>query len=365
MNEPLAVDADLPCGTVGRTRVIDERTVEIEVQSSREFGIEGSLETWVCGRLTGHREDVEVRVTNEHGNMRFLRPVARMPGAEWRPVVDFGEKAVGREDVFAFTVPAAAGEAVEFATWWPYELGHLEALFSDLAATSVATVATIGHSTHERALRSVTIEEGPGPRRTLVVVAGFHGGEPSSLWAADALLRHAASPAGAALRRDLRIVAVPVVNVDALAEGLDRRSAAGLNLWLDAEAASAPEVVAVDVLVRQAAPDAILDLHSWHWQGDGCFTPGWISAGDDVYREIMRLRAAIDCEFPLSGQLHFSDDESFWMTRMCRALGVPIIDVEVTLARGSDGSWKTLDRARDDGLAILRGTARYLASVTT
>ncbi len=357
----LVVSADVPCGSVGRVRVSGERTVEIEVQSSREFGIEGSLETWICGRLAGHHADVEVRVGNEHGNMQFLRPVARLPGTPWEHVAEFGPTSAGPDDAYAFSVPAADGAPVDFATWWPYDESHHQALLDDLDRSPAATVTAIGRSTRERPIHAVAIGEGDGRRATVAVVGGFHGGEPSSLWATDALLRYAASPAAAALRRAIRIVAVPLVNVDAVADGLDRRSALGVNLWLDSAARSAPEVTALDALLRDALPDVVVDVHSWHWQGDGCFTPGWLSAGDDVYRRIMRLRQAIHRRFPLSGQLLFLDDEDCWLTRICVELGVPAIDAEVTLGRGTDGAWKTLGRARDDGVAILRGTTDYLA----
>jgi hypothetical protein len=354
MPEPVRVSADLPCGSIGNARVVDPSTVEVEVQSSLDFGIEGSLETWVCGSLHGHTGPVEVRVLNEHGNMQFLRPVARMPGAGWRHVSDFGR----HNGYFSFTVPTAGGEAVDFASWWPYEDAHHSALLQELAQLPFVSIEQIGKTGRGRSLQAVVIQETDGP--TLAVVSGFHGGEPSALWAADALLRFAASPAGAHLRRNLRIVAVPLVNLDAVAEGLDRRSADGLNLWLDAAARAASEVLATDAFLRDRRPKAVVDLHSWHWVGDGCYTPGWLATGEELYGHILALREAIDREFPLGGQLFFSDDLDCWLTRACVELGVPTIDAEITLSRGSDGAWKTLDRARQDGVAILRGAATFV-----
>jgi hypothetical protein len=357
MVDSISVSADLPCGSIGNARVADSGSVEIEVQSSLEFGIEGSLETWVCGRLEGHREAVEVRVVNEHGNMQFLRPVARQPGDEWRHVATFGY----RERAFRFLVPAAGGEAVEFATWWPYGDSDHVALLDDLGHLDSARIEEIGKTSRGRRLHAVVVGERPRP--TLAVVSGFHGGEPSALWATDALLRFATSPAGRALREAVTLVAIPLVNRDAVAEGLDRRSADGLNLWLDTEAAAAPEVRALDDFLATVRPQALVDIHSWHWVGDGCYTPGWLAAGDDLYARVLDLRAAIDREFPLGGQLFFSDDEACWLTRACVELGVPAIDAEVSLARGSDGAWKTRDRARDDGVAILRGATTFASEV--
>lgn len=355
MADSISVSAGVPCGSIGNARVIDQRSVEIEVQSSIEFGIEGSLETWVCGRLDSHTDAVEVRVVNEHGNMQFLRPVARRPGDEWRHVATFGY----RERAFRFVVPAAGGEAVDFATWWPYEDADHLTLLDDLEQLGSVRIEEIGKTSRGRPLHAAVL--GDRQRPMLAVVSGFHGGEPSALWAADALLRFAASPAGADLREAITLVVIPLVNRDAVAEGLDRRSADGLNLWLDAEARTAPEVRATNDFLATIRPQALVDIHSWHWVGDGCYTPGWLAAGDDLYARVLELRAAIDREFPLGGQLFFSDDETCWLTRACVELGVPAIDAEVSLSRGSDGAWKTRDRARDDGVAILRGAATFVA----
>jgi predicted deacylase len=261
--------------------------------------------------------------------------------------------------VFAFDVPASGGAPVEFASWWPYDLEHHEALLRELGACGVATVTPAGTTVHGRPLHAVTVAEDSWSH-TLAVTSGFHGGEPSGLWAADALLRFAISPAATPLRRWLRIVAVPGVNLDAIAEGLDRRNAGGLNLWLDDAARTAPEVVAVDGVLRDARPDAVLDLHSWHWTSDGCFTPGWLSAGDALYGQVLRLRAAIDAVYPMGGQLFFTDEEACWLVRACVEHDVPAIGVEVSLTRGSDGAFKTVDRARQDGVAILHGAVGYL-----
>lgn len=354
MANSVTISADLPCGSIGNARVVDSEVVEIEVQSSLEFGINGSLETWVCGRLEGHTHAVEVRVVNEHGNMQFLRPVVRRPGEGWRHVVTFGY----RERAFRFLVPPAGGNAVEFATWWPYTDSDHVALLDDLSQESVR-VEEIGTTSQGRSLHAVAVGDGSQPM--LAVVSGFHGGEPSALWATDALLRFAASPEGQAVREAVTLVAVPLVNRDAVAEGLDRRSAGGLDLWFEPGAAAEPEVRAIDEFFAAVKPRALVDIHSWHWVGDGCYTPGWLAAGDDLYARVLDLRAAIDREFPLGGQLFFFDEETCWTTRACVHLGAPAIDAEVSLSRGSDGAWKTRDRARDDGIAILRGASSFVS----
>jgi hypothetical protein len=356
MAEGVTVSGAVPCGSVGETRVISATRVEIGVQSSIEFGIEGALETWVCGQIEGHHQPVEVFVPNEHGNMQFLRPVARRPDADWQHVAEYHR----RDDGYRFVVPAAGGAAVDFATWWPYGEAEHAALLDELAASPFVSLEPIGTTVHGRTITGLVISDGAGP--TLAVVSGFHGGEPSALWATDSMLRFAASPGGAELRRQGRIAAVPLLNVDAVAEGLDRRSAGGINLWLDRDAQSAPEVVALDGFVLANKPAAVLDVHSWHWNSDGCYTPGWLATGDELYNRILDLRDAIDRRFPLGGQLFFSDDLDCWLTRISAELGVPAIDVEVTMARGSDGEWKTLDRARQDGVSILTAAIDHVAS---
>jgi hypothetical protein len=352
--DTIRVSADVPGGWVGDARVVAEDRTEIEVQSSREFGVEGSLETWVSGKIEGHRRPVEVTVVNDHGNMQFLRPVARLPGASWRHVPTWGRSPRG----FQFSVPAADGNAVEFATWWPYTETDHEALLMHLRGCAATRVEPIGETVHGRTIHGAII--GEADRSCLAVVSGFHGGEPSALWATDALLRFAASPEADGLRERVNVVSVPLINLDAVAEGLDRRSAAGINLWLDTDANEAPEVKALDGFLARSPVSAILDIHSWHWVGDGCFTPGWLAVGDELYAKTLELRDCISTRFPLGGHLFFTDDMDCWLTRSCVTHGVATIDAEITLARGSDGAWKTLDRARDDGVAVFLGALDYL-----
>jgi hypothetical protein len=357
MSDRIRITDAVPCGSIGRSRVVDEMTVEITVQSTCEFGPEGTLETWVCGQIEGHRHPVRVVVTNEHGNMERLRPVARQPGADWTHVETFGRS----DDSYLFVVPAADGHPVDFATWWPYDESHHAALLDDLSNEPSCELLTIGRSAHGRAIAAAVISEVRGP--TLAVVSGFHGGEPPALWATDSLLRFAVSAKGADLRRRFRIAAVPLLNIDAVAEGLDRRSGAGVNLWLDKPARNADEVLALDAFLADVRPAAILDIHSWHLTGDGCYTPGRPSTGERLHARVRALRDAIDRRFPLRDSVFCSDDMDCWLTRASVDLGVPAIDPEITMSRGSDGSWKTQQRAQDDGVSILHGAADYLATL--
>jgi Zinc carboxypeptidase len=356
----LQVLADLACASVGSVRVLGPDAVGIEVQSSLEYGPEGSLETWVCGRVVGATSAVDVHVVNEHGNMRYLRPVASHDGRSWRHVDEFGLSVDDGRVGFTFSLPEPRSEyGVAFATWWPYAAADSQALVSELAELPFVSRDTVGRSVEGRSIDRLVISE-RSPSKTVVLSAGMHGAETSGLWGMEGALRYLSGPEGAELRRAVRWVVVPLINVDVQTNGLDRRTASGVNLFLDEEAADEPELVAMYACLAEARPDAYVDFHSWHWGTDGCFMPGWLAVGDALYERILLLRRSIEHHFPMGEQIFYDEAKTNWLTRVSAELRVPVIGPEITLARGTDGQWKTDVRAREDGAAIVRGVAEFV-----
>jgi hypothetical protein len=165
------VVADLECGSIANARILSASSVAVEVQSSTEFGLEGSLETWICGRVVAAEEAVEVVVTNEHGNMRYLRPVASFDRESWQHVSQFG-MAVNNESVtYRFMLPTSkAHDHVAFATWWPYTFSRCQRLVAELSEHSFVSAETIGRSVEGRPIAALVISEGT-PTATLVLSA--------------------------------------------------------------------------------------------------------------------------------------------------------------------------------------------------
>jgi hypothetical protein len=151
-----------------------------------------------------------------------------------------------------------------------------------------------------------------------------------------------------------------MINVDAQATGLDRRNANGVNLFLDEAAEHQPELIAAYDRICEAQPSAYLDIDSWHRGGDGCYMPGWLATGDRQYDKILRLRAAIEASFPMSEQIFMEDRMTTWLPRVSANLRIPVLGVEVSLSRGTDGAWKTDARAVQDGERIVRAAIRCL-----
>ncbi|PFG43417.1 zinc carboxypeptidase [Isoptericola jiangsuensis] len=153
---------------------------------------------------------------------------------------------------------------------------ELAAELARLAARhpGIVEVEEIGRSVEGRPLEAVTVGDGP---RTLLVLTQVHGDEPMGTEAVLQLLKAAAAPtpAGAALREGVTIVAVPRINPDGweryqdrdFADGLDpRRNANDIDLNrafgpTTVDLALAPEAVAVQDLVEATEPDLVLDYH--------------------------------------------------------------------------------------------------------
>jgi len=133
---------------------------------------------------------------------------------------------------------------------------------------------TIGRSVESRAVHALTFGHG-GPAR--LILGGFHGDEPKSVYAVRRLCEHlheqAASDAGR------RIVVVPVVNPDGYSRRR-RKNARGVDLnrnfptgnWTALPArsrfhggtrpAAEPETRAVLSLIESVAPGEIISVHS-------------------------------------------------------------------------------------------------------
>jgi predicted deacylase len=262
---------------------------------------------------------------------------------------------------FAFTVPTqGAGRPTHFATWVPYPLSRHTGLLEQLRDARDIGVVEIGRSVQGRPIHAVILGSLDRPR--IAVSAGMHGAETTGMHAAAGALKYLTSAAGHDLREAARYAFIPIVNVDAQATGLDRRNAAGVNLWLDAAAPDQPEVRALTSFLEEFAPDAYLDYHSWHWGGDGCYMPGWGVVGDTLYGRVLALRASVERHFAMTAQIFTADDDSCWTARAARLLRTPTLTVETSLGAGTDGVWKSLERVEQDGVAALHGAVEYVAT---
>jgi hypothetical protein len=172
---------------------------------------------------------------------------------------------------------------------------------------------------------------------------------------------------------------VPIHNVDAAAEGLDRRNAGGINLYFDwgfhAEEAkrlekykgdpsigsgdfSQPETRAAYKSIIDFRPNVFLDVHSWHFKGDGFWGP------DPAFtsNEIKDLKNNIAKYYKVARW----DHEGLLVASaptIARTLNIATTLPEFALSFDSDGNLKNPDSMRQQGVDVLRGTFECLKSL--
>ena len=125
----------------------------------------------------------------------------------------------------------------------------------------VLSVEEIGRSIQGRPIRAVTFG---GGRTTVLLWSQMHGDEPTATMALGDILRFLAEAQGdplrERLRRELRIVMVPMLNPDG-AELFQRENAAGIDVNRDARRLSTPEARALKSLRDRLTPAFGFNLH--------------------------------------------------------------------------------------------------------
>jgi hypothetical protein len=355
----------------------------LEAQSNVKYGAQGSLGTWACAGIrprTAAKKARSVRITVPNGNkLSDLRAVFSQDRRHWEPVPT-------QRSSFDFDVPLDSGsKEVYFATFYPYTLSQLEAHIARMAKAQYATIRTLGKTVHGRDIRVITItdpQSGDATKRRAFFIAGTHGAESASIYGVEGMLDFLVSddPVAREMRRQVLWQIVPVLNVDAVVEGLDRRNAAGINLYYDwgyhdpqlvakvknspkappdpsisIEDYSQPETRSAMETIRAFRPQVFLDVHSWHFAGDGYWGPEPAAES----RPITDLKNEIAKYFKIQ---HWNHDQ-FPMASaatVAKELGIAATLTEFAQSFDSEKRLKTPDSMRAQGVQILRGTFEYL-----
>lgn len=354
----------------------------VEAQDNRRYGNQGSLMTWACAgiRLNGVKiaNGDQLRITVPNGNKSSdLRAVYSYDRQTWQAV------SVQRA-AFDFDIPLEPGrQAVYFATFYPYMYSQGVAHNKRLARSRYVKFSVAGKSVKGRDISLATITD-PGVddagKWRAFLLGGTHGQENASLYGVEGMLDFLSSEDS--LAREMRHAVIwkiiPIQNVDAAAEGLDRRNAAGINLYFDwgfheekpANAAtgtpdpaipksdfSQPETrVAMDS-ITSFRPHVFLDVHSWHFAGDGYWGPDPAAQST----EIDSLKQSIAKFFRIKHWNHESYPYASAPT-IARKFRIAATLPEFALSYDSEGQLKTPDSMRKQGVAILRGIYEYLKS---
>jgi len=182
--------------------------------------------------------------------------------------------------------------SVHFSYFAPYSRQRHRELLRQARRSPWARVSTMGRSVQGRPMELVTIGEPEEGKRVLWVIARQHPGETMAEWFAEGLVsRLIASddPIATALRDVAVIHVVPTMNPDGGVLGNLRANAAGINLnraWLEPDARTSPEVLAVREMMERTGVDLFLDVHGDE-RNPFCFLAG--CEGNPSYDE--RLRA--------------------------------------------------------------------------
>lgn len=352
----------------------------LETQSIKLFGGQGRLGTWVCAGIRLDHLKVNdgdsVRIVVPDGNKSaVLRAVYSFDRRDWQFVKM-------QRTSFDFDVPIEKGrKAVYFATFIPYFHSQMVEHNRLLARSKYVRFSAIGKSIHGRSIPLATITDWQVPeskKKRAFILGGTHGAETASIYGVEGMMRFLTmeDPLAQEMRRKVVWKFIPIHNVDAAAEGLDRRSAGGINLYFDwgfhaeetAKLAkfkddpsisttdfSQPETRAAYDAIIKFKPQVFLDVHSWHFSGDGFWGPD--PAASSV--PIDALKKSIAKYFKIQRWDHEAYRVASAPT-IATKLGIAATLPEFALSFDSDKTQKTTASLRRQGVEVLRGTFEYL-----
>jgi hypothetical protein len=368
---------------LSNTKELGRNHFSIEAQQRERFGYQGTLGTWVCAGIHLKGKQVSagdaVRIVVPNGNsIAKLRAVYSYDRKTWQPVLT-------QRASFDFDVPLKFGYSeVYFATFYPYFHSQMVAHNRQLRTSRYVEFSTLGKSVHGREIPLATITDPevlPAQKRRAFLIGGTHGAETASIYGVEGMLDFLVSddPLAAEMRRAVIWKIVPILNVDAAAEGLDRRNAGGVNVYMDWEGHvgwkppstngkppehdkaipssdfTQPETQAALKATLAFRPQVFLDVHSWHFAGDGFWGPDPVTTNSSTEA----LKQSIARYFKIA---HW-DHEVLPFTSaptLVRKLGIAATLPEFALSFDSDNQAKTPESMRRQGQEILRGTYEYL-----
>ena len=355
----------------------------LETQSAETFGPQGRLGTWVCAGINLDKVQIKdgdiVRIVVPNGNKSaVLRAVYSYDHKNWKFVTT-------QRAAFDFDVPLEKErKVVYFATFTPYFHSQMLESNKALGKSKYVRLSSIGKSVRGRDIPLVTITDRRVPdsgKKRAFIIGGTHGAETASIYGVEGMMRFLLTedPLAQEMRRKVVWKFVPIHNVDAAAEGLDRRNAGGVNLYFDwgfhAEEAkrlekykgdpsissvdfSQPETRAAYKSIVDFRPNVFLDVHSWHFKGDGFWGP------DPAFtsNEIKDLKNDIAKYYKVARW----DHEGLLVASaptIARTLNIATTLPEFALSFDRDGNLKNPDFMRQQGVDVLRGTFDYLKSL--
>ena len=197
-------------------------------------------------------------------------PAVRREGErEWRWLS--GDTLHESDRVFEWT--AAGPETVEFCQCIPYQEADFAAFAASLADDPRFSLSELCRSRAGRSVPLLRLREG-SPAETVVFTCRHHAQESMASFALEGAIRALASdePWAAAFRRAFEVLAVPFVDRDGVEDGTQGKFRSPHDHNRDYGAPDGhlyPECAAIDRLLHERRPVALLDLHCpWIRGGD-------------------------------------------------------------------------------------------------
>jgi hypothetical protein len=118
---------------------------------------------------------------------------------------------------------------------------------------------------------------------------------------------------------------------------------------------SQPETRSAWKAIQEFGPDVFLDVHSWHFAGDGYWGPDPAAKGP----AIDALKNSIAKHFKIQ---HWNHEQYPYASAptVARKLGIAATLPEFALSFDSDKQQKSPESMRQQGVLILKGTYEYL-----
>ena len=212
------------------------------------------------------------------GTWRFEFPDGNCVGTRGPAVRRAGERgwrwlsgdALHESDrVFEWT--SAGPETVEFCQCIPYQGADFDAFAASFAGDPRVTVSELCRSRAGRSVPLLRLREGE-PAQAVLFSCRHHAQESMASFALEGLLRALASdePWAAAFRRAFEVLAVPFVDRDGVEDGTQGKNRIPHDHNRDYGAAGGhlyPECAALERLLDERRPAAVLDLHCPYIRG--------------------------------------------------------------------------------------------------
>jgi len=157
---------------------------------------------------------------------------------------------------------------------YPYSNSHLDSYVNSISASPFCRVGKVGHSTEGRDIREIVVTDGSvsAAEKKVVCFTGLqHCAELGAGWGLEGMIDFLLSgdPLAAAARQKYVFRIIPIVNVDAIAEGIGRIHGTGRNLnreWERPDALSEASSIQASLDAWAAAGETIdifIDFHGF------------------------------------------------------------------------------------------------------